>query len=170
MSEATRNTQAQHPAQDEVEVEVRQINQAASEGDVTPVAEIIRRLVLAAIGMVAVTYEEIERFMQRLVEQGELAQRDSEKIMGQVMEQLRKPQQSAQPVQQQAQDMAGKFESGLEQFLNRLNIPSQHDIDELSSRIAQLTARVEELRRQQEQPRQASAGTSETDSPAEGSK
>ena len=35
----------------------------------------------------------------------------------------------------------------LEQLLNRMNIPSKRDIDELSAKIAQLAARVEELRR-----------------------
>jgi poly(hydroxyalkanoate) granule-associated protein len=38
------------------------------------------------------------------------------------------------------------LERGVEQVLNRLNIPSKRDIDELSIKIAQLAARVEELR------------------------
>lgn len=38
----------------------------------------------------------------------------------------------------------------MEEFLNRLNIPSKRDIGELSEKIAQLAARVEELRKSQE--------------------
>jgi hypothetical protein len=37
----------------------------------------------------------------------------------------------------------------MEDFLNRMNIPSKRDIDDLSARIAQLAARVEELRKHQ---------------------
>ena len=36
----------------------------------------------------------------------------------------------------------------MEEFLNRLNIPSKRDIEDLSAKIAQLAVRVEELRKQ----------------------
>ncbi|NJK80226.1 MAG: poly(hydroxyalkanoate) granule-associated protein [Chloroflexaceae bacterium] len=143
-------TEKHNPEEIEVEVHVRQLDDPTQPGEVTPVSEIVRRLVLAGVGVVAVTFDEAERLVNRLVERGELAQKDSEKIMAQVMERLRVPTQPMQPQPPVATSstFASTFESNLEQFLNRLNIPSQRDIDELSAKLAQLTARVEELRRQ----------------------
>ena len=44
--------------------------------------------------------------------------------------------------------MRNRSPQGMEDFLNRLNIPSKRDIEDLSAKIAQLAARVEELRKQ----------------------
>jgi poly(hydroxyalkanoate) granule-associated protein len=49
----------------------------------------------------------------------------------------------------QVEKVSDRVEQGMEEFLNRLNIPSKRDIDELSEKIAQLAARVEELRKSQ---------------------
>ena len=47
----------------------------------------------------------------------------------------------------QVEKVGDRIEQGVEEVLSRLNIPSKRDIEELSSRIAQLTARVEELKK-----------------------
>lgn len=127
---------------EEIEVNVRQIDDTKSSASM-PLNEMLRRLMLAAIGAIALSRDELEGFINRLVERGELAQKDGEKIMHEVMERFR------QRPQTQAVNIGEQIENGFEQFLNRLNVPSKRDIDELSAKIAQLTARVEELRRGQ---------------------
>lgn len=129
---------------EEIEVNVRQIDE--ENGSSTPMNEILRRLMLAGVGAVALTRDEIENFVNRLVERGELAQKDGEKIMSEVKERVRQ-----QRPQMPAVNFGEQLENSLEQFLNRLNVPSKRDIDELSAKIAQLAARVEELRRTQSQ-------------------
>jgi poly(hydroxyalkanoate) granule-associated protein len=105
-------------------------------------------MLLASIGAVAMTADEAEQFIQRLVERGELAQKDGEKLMNEMMARFRqKPQEAEAKAQARADDFGSKMESSVEQFLNRLNVPSKRDIDELSARVAQLAARVEEVRR-----------------------
>ncbi len=128
---------------EEIEVNVRHMDDKDSES--IPMNELLRRLMLAGIGAVALSRDEAENFINRLVERGELAQKDGEKIMQEVMERFR---QKPQP---QTANLGEQIENSLEQFLNRLNIPSKRDIDELSTKIAQLAARVEELRRSQAQ-------------------
>ncbi len=136
---------------EEIEVNVRQIDEENG-GSATPLNEILRRLMLAGIGAVALTRDEIETFINRLVERGELAQKDGEKLMNEVKERFRqqRPQAEAE-AQTQVNNIGEQLENSLEQFLNRLNVPSKRDIDELSAKIAQLAARVEELRRTQSQ-------------------
>lgn len=130
------------PTEVEVEVHVRQIDEATPE--TPPMAELMRRLLLASIGAVAMSYDEVERFTQRLVERGELAQKDGEKVVNEVMEKFR---QRPQQMQATSAEVSEKVEHGLEQLLTRLNIPSKRDIDDLSAKLAQLAARIEELRR-----------------------
>ncbi len=146
--------------EEEIEVQVRQIDEPQTVSpEMAQLNEAVRRTILAGIGMVAVSMEEMDKFMKRMAERGELAQKDADKVVNQVMEQLRAAQPGASSVPgvdvegmqanatATAETVRTSFESSIEQFLNRLNIPSQRDIDELSARVAQLTARVEELRR-----------------------
>ncbi|MBC8162470.1 MAG: phasin family protein [Roseiflexaceae bacterium] len=110
----------------------------------------MRRLVLASIGAAAITRDEVEKVVSQLVERGELAQKDGEKLtqeMGLRMKQARFDASDA------GSDISRQVENGVEQFLNRLNVPSKRDIDDLSTKLAQLSARVEELRKAQESSR-----------------
>ncbi|WP_298821419.1 phasin family protein [Chloroflexus sp.] len=144
---------------EEIEVNVRQIDETPP--PVNPsvqVFEIVRKLMLAGIGAFALSREEAEAFLNRLVERGELAQKDAQKLFEEAAERFRKtamPQ--ADQVQANLNNLTAQVETGFEQFLNRLNIPSKRDIDELSAKIAQLAARVEELRRAQETPSRSRA-------------
>jgi poly(hydroxyalkanoate) granule-associated protein len=126
---------------EEVEVTVKEVEDAAAKAGNT-LFEGLRKLVLASIGVIAMTRDEIEAFVNKLVERGELAQKDGEKLVNDLRTRVR----DGRP---QVQKVGERVEQGVEDFLNRLNIPSKHDIDELSAKIAQLSARVDELRKQQ---------------------
>lgn len=156
----TPNTGASESDEEEVEVQVRQIDNTQGAADMQPLGDLFRRVVLAGIGAMAATGDEAERLVNRLVERGELAQKDAEKVMNETMEKFRRmgknaaeeaeaAAQSVQTPPTSSASLNAQIESNLEQFLTRLNIPSKRDIDELSAKIAQLAARVEELRRQQ---------------------
>ncbi len=128
---------------EEVEVQVRQIHEEEDTAEAPPVVDVMRRLLLASIGAVAMTYDEVEKLVGRLVDRGELARRDGEKIMNQMMDRFR----PAEKAEQAEAEVNQKVEGGIERLLNNLNIPSKRDIDELSARVAQLSARVEEMQR-----------------------
>jgi poly(hydroxyalkanoate) granule-associated protein len=130
---------------EEVEVKVREVAENGAEAGKT-LFEGLRKLLLAGVGAVALSRDEVEEFVNKLVARGELAQKDAEKLLREVQGRLR---QGRPDVQEQAEKVTSRVEHGMEEFLNRLNIPSKRDIDELSAKIAQLTARVEELRKQQ---------------------
>jgi poly(hydroxyalkanoate) granule-associated protein len=106
--------------------------------------DLLRKMLLAGVGAIAMSRDETEQFVAKLVERGELAQKDAEKLLRDVQSRLR---QSRPEVQEQAEKVTTHAQHGMEEFLNRLNIPSKRDIEELSAKIAQLAARVEELRK-----------------------
>lgn len=116
------------------------------------VFDVMRKLLLAGVGAVALTRDEVEAFLNRLVERGEIAQKDAQRLLDETMSKFRNVGQSrVAQAESQVSSISVQVENNLEQFLNRLNIPSKRDIDELSAKIAELAARVEELRLVQEQ-------------------
>jgi poly(hydroxyalkanoate) granule-associated protein len=156
---------------EEVEVHVRQIDDTDENTPPTPMAELLRRMLLASIGAVAMTYDEAEKVIQRMVERGELAQKDGEKVMNEVMERLRqRPKEMEAEATETGEELGQKFESSIDQFLNRLNIPSKRDIDDLSAKVAQLAARLEELRREQTGATQKAASSQPTTPPTSSGK
>jgi len=129
---------------EEVEVHVRDVAEEGKEVGHSFV-ELLRKVVLAGVGAVAMSRDETEQLVAKLVERGELAQKDAEKLLRDVQSRLR---QRRPDVQEQAEKVTIRAQQGMEDFLNRLNIPSKRDIEDLSAKIAQLAARVEELRKQ----------------------
>lgn len=129
---------------DEIEVKLNEIKDTVAD-KATPLVDGVRRLMLAAVGAVAVTTDEVEQFVQRLVDRGEIAERDARSVIKDVMARRKRD------VAETADEVESRVESRLEQVLNRMNIPSKRDIDELSDKIAQLSARVEELKKSRAQ-------------------
>lgn len=138
-------------APEEIEVNVRQIEEQPKPAEqvTAPLFDIVRRMMLAGFGAFALTRDEAEQFLNRLVERGELAQKDAQHLIEETLARFRQVQVPQAPAQVEANvnNFTHQVENGLEQLLNRMNIPSKRDIDELSAKIAQLAARVEELRR-----------------------
>lgn len=126
---------------EEVEVNIKSVEEEGGLSGGTLV-DALRRLLLASIGAVALTRDEAESFINKLVERGELAQKDAEGLVRELQGRMRQRRS-------QVRNVGERMESGVEELLNRLNIPSKRDIDDLSAKIAQLSARVEELRKQQ---------------------
>jgi poly(hydroxyalkanoate) granule-associated protein len=131
---------------EEVEIKVREVVENGKEAS-SSFVELLRKMLLAGVGAVAMSRDESEQFVNKLVDRGELAQKDAEKILRDVQARLR---QGGRPeaAREQAAQLGARVEQGMEDFLNRLNIPSKRDIEDLSAKIAQLSARVEELRKQ----------------------
>ena len=129
---------------DEIEVKLNEIKDDVSERT-APLLDGLRRLMLAAVGAVAMTRDEMEQFVTRLVDRGELAERDAKTMVNDVMSRRK------QDVTLAADEAEARVETRLEQVLNRMNIPSKRDIDELSDKIAQLSVRVEELKKSRSQ-------------------
>ncbi|NTU84910.1 MAG: poly(hydroxyalkanoate) granule-associated protein [Chloroflexales bacterium] len=153
-------------APEEIEVNVRQIEeQAPPTNPAAPLFDVVRRMILAGFGAFALTRDEAEQFLNRLVERGEIAQKDAQHLIDDTVSKFRTvavPQSAT--VETSVNNLTSQVETGLEQLLNRMNIPSKRDIDELSAKIAQLAARVEELRRTGEpaaKSRKADAKTEE---------
>ena len=100
----------------------------------------LRRILMAGVGAVALTQEQIEDFVNRLVERGEIADGDARRLVNDVLERRKRT------VQDGAKRAEQEVDSRIENLLARMNIPSKAEIDALSDKISELSRKVDELK------------------------
>jgi poly(hydroxyalkanoate) granule-associated protein len=120
---------------EEVKVKAQKVVAEVKE-EANPLFDAARRVVLAAVGAMALASDEAENFVDKLVERGEIAEKDARKLMKEVTERTAK---QIKPTEKQ-------LEKRLEEIRSTLNVPTKADIDQLSDKIAELTAKVEALK------------------------
>ena len=101
-----------------------------------PFVEAVRNVLLASIGAVALAQEEIEDFVNRLIERGEIAEKDGKKLVNEIMEKRKKGSYKAED----------EVNKRVDSVLQRMNVPTKSDIDSLSKKIRELSKKVDELK------------------------
>jgi poly(hydroxyalkanoate) granule-associated protein len=108
--------------------------------------KVTRKVVLAALGVVGMATDELEGFVDKLVERGEIAEKDGRKLVDEIRE---KGEDRIKESRERVMKIVGiepKDGEEVEEVLNRMDIPTKADIKELSAKIAALTRKVEELK------------------------
>lgn len=125
--------------------------QAVATDTANTMTTMVRRVLLAAVGAVVVTKEEIEDFVDKLVERGEIAEQEGRKLVSDVLARRRsETEKVAEKVGEKVGDELSKAEAMLDEriegILSRLNVPTRSDIDALSEKISALAAKVDALK------------------------
>jgi len=102
-----------------------------------PLLEAVRKVLLASIGAVALAQEEIEDFVNKLVERGEIAEKDGRKLIQDLRERRKKTTEKAEE----------SLDKRVEDLLSRMNVPTKADLETLSAKITVLTKKVDELKK-----------------------
>lgn len=97
----------------------------------------VRKVLLAGIGAVALAQDEVEDFVERLIERGEIAEKDGRKLVREVMDRRKKD----------ACKVEDEIARHIETVLGRMNVPSKADINALSEKITSLTKKIDELKK-----------------------
>jgi len=97
----------------------------------------VRKVLLASVGAAVLAQEEIEDFVNRLVEKGQIAEKDGRKLIKDVLERRKK----------RSERFGEAIDEGMERVLSLLNIPTKADITELSKLLADLKQQVEDLKK-----------------------
>jgi len=121
----------------EQEIEIVE-SDASDEG--STLLEGLRRVLMAGIGVAVLAQEEIEDFVTKLVDRGEIAENDGRSLISDVLERRRKE------VQDGTKRASGGVDRRVEGVLNRLNVPTRSEIAELSQQISELSVKVDQLR------------------------
>lgn len=100
-----------------------------------------RNVLLASIGAVALAQDELEDIVTRLVDRGEIAEKDGRKMMKDLVERRK------QKVESSRSDIGDELEDRIEKVLHRLNVPTKRDIEEINRKLAILSEKVDDLKK-----------------------
>lgn len=100
----------------------------------------LRRILMAGIGVAVLAQEEIEDFVTKLVDRGEIAENDGRSLVSDVLERRRSE------LQRRSREAGSEVDRRIEGMLTRLNVPTQSEIKQLSDQISELSKKVDELR------------------------
>ena len=120
------------------EVEIQE--ELLEESGPNPLLEMTRKILYASIGAVALTQEEVEKFVNKLIERGEIAEKDGRKLIKDIMEKRRKKGEEVQT------DAQSQVDGRMKDILDRMNIPTKSDIESLNEKITILTEKIDELK------------------------
>jgi poly(hydroxyalkanoate) granule-associated protein len=98
--------------------------------------DLARKVMLATVGAVALAQEEAEAFIKKLIERGEIAEKDGHKMMDDLKDKRKKKTQEAED----------ELENRVTQILERTGVPTKSDIEMLGDKITALTKKIEELK------------------------
>ncbi|MFQ5420913.1 MAG: phasin family protein [Anaerolineae bacterium] len=98
----------------------------------------LRRILMAGIGAVVVAQDEMEAFVDKLVERGEIAEKDGRTLINDLRQRR----------QEKAKKAEADLEKRVESMLDRVNLPNKKDMEELSAKIAALAEKVDELKKE----------------------
>lgn len=121
--------------------DINVVEEEVVEKELNTFLEATRKVLLAGVGVVALAQEEAESFVNKLVERGELAEKDGRQLVKDMMERRKK---ATDEVQEEVD-----LDARIERILHRLNVPTKNDIDGVSRQITALTKKVDELRKAQ---------------------
>ncbi len=124
---------------DKKEPEVVEVSEEGVDVEEPSILESLRRVLLASVGVVALTIEEIRELVDKLVERGEIAEQEGIKLVIEIKEKRKKKTDSAE-------DLAS---SRMHELMDKMDIPTKSDIDALSAKIATLSKKVDELKKAQ---------------------
>lgn len=107
-----------------------------------PFVEGVRRVLLAGVGAVSMAQDEAEKFVHKLIEKGEIAEKDGRSLLNDLADNRK------QRAQESGQRVSDELEKRMEGLLNRMNIPTKSDIEQLSKKVAELTKKIDTLKEQ----------------------
>jgi poly(hydroxyalkanoate) granule-associated protein len=108
-----------------------------SKEDESRFLKITRDILLAGIGAVALSQDKIEEFINRLIERGEIAEKDGKKLVREVVDKRKKGAKKAED----------EVNKRIEEILDHMNVPTKADIDALSVKVSDLSTKVDELKK-----------------------
>lgn len=99
-----------------------------------------RNVLLASVGAVALAQDELEEIVEKLVERGEMAEKDGRKVMKELLDRRK------QRVEKSREGWEDNLEQRIEDVLHKLNVPSKRDVDELNRKLTLLSEKVDDLK------------------------
>jgi polyhydroxyalkanoate synthesis regulator phasin len=111
--------------------DVESHGRAAAQG----MADLTRTVLMSGVGMAGLALDEAKAFLDKLVEQGEIAEKDARNLMTDL----------TQRSKDRAEQALAETERQVIDALGRLGVPSKNDVAELSAKVSLLVTKLDEL-------------------------
>jgi poly(hydroxyalkanoate) granule-associated protein len=121
------------PTKPKVEAVAAEPNEKAQ----SQMVELVRKVMLATMGAAVIAQEEIEALINRLIERGEIAEKDGKKLMHEMMDKRKT----------RTAKVEDEINKNIADVLERMNIPTRTDIDALSQKINGLSKKIDDLKK-----------------------
>lgn len=118
------------------------VEEEVVEESTNPFVEGVRRVLLAGVGAFSLAQDEAEKFVNKLIEKGEIAEKDGRSLLSDLAENRKKR------AKESSKRVSDELEMRMESLLNRMNIPTKSDIEQLSKKVAELTKKIDALKEQ----------------------
>lgn len=103
------------------------------------ILESLRRVLLASVGVIALTMDEMGDLVDKLVERGEIAEQEGKKLINEIKDKRKKKTD-------EAEDAAV---NRMREMMDKMDIPTKSDIDKLSTKVNALSKKIDELKKTQ---------------------
>jgi len=100
-----------------------------------PIIDGTRKVILASIGAVAYAQDELETLINKLIERGEIAEKDGKKLISEIKDKRKKGTKQAQE----------ELNKQIEEMLKKMNVPTKSEVDELNKKISELSKKIDAL-------------------------
>lgn len=100
-----------------------------------PFFEMARKVMLASIGALALAQDELEEFVNHLIERGELAEKEGKQLISEMREKRKARYEKAE----------AEIKKWLEKALAHTNLASKADVEALSKKVAELSKKIDRL-------------------------
>lgn len=91
-----------------------------------------RKVLLAGIGAAALAQEEADAFINKLIEKGELAEKDGRDILMDFRNKRKR-------------EIEKELDNLVSTIINKMDIPTKDDIEKISNKISIITKKIEDL-------------------------
>jgi poly(hydroxyalkanoate) granule-associated protein len=88
----------------------------------------IRRITMAGAGLAIMTTEKVQEIMNELVKKGEMTEKEAREAVSEFVEKSK----------QARKDLEDKMEQTVTGLLNRMNVPTRKEIEEIKKRLTHL--------------------------------
>ena len=124
-----------------------------TKGVLAEVKQYTRKAWLAGLGAYAKAGQEGYDYFKELVKTGETVEKDGKKLVSKKIDAVNErvddlKSDAAQAVEGRLEQIENAFDQRVARALNRLGMPSRHDLEALSVRLEQLSALVEQAAKQ----------------------
>ena len=100
--------------------------------------DLVRKVALASVGLAVLAQEEVEEFVGKLVQKGELAEKDGKSLVKDLVEKRKQGEAHGSQV-------TNAIDSTVDKVLHKINVPTKGDVEELARKIEEIDKKIEAL-------------------------